>query len=586
MVGGKRFIIFFLALCFILSAASSTLAYDRVIANSHDWHDVYSAMLFASLEGVPSNFLVSQKHASILLYSIPTTEKNLLVVSSRKEPYFVGYQSFLRSRGYDNAEELVTRDANLDLARKLTNITKFIVVDPAYGYNALSAAPYAAISKSYVLFADRRSVDGVVAFLKERNPTSLLLFGQLDREVKSALAQFNPETLDKGDRFSNAIAMVDRYKQYGDIRQVILTNGEFIEASMMSGDDPVIFIGRANVPDVVRDYIKKNDIQVGILIGNELIGTATFVRRQLGISVFVKFAQGSRVPQGAISKVEDLDRFPMPRYQLNLEVTSIVYNRATQSLEVTYHNPQELALYFKGTITITGGDAAIVLGDENPLFLDKGAYKTIVYTQDSDGQPLFLAGDEDYVAELYTIFGEGPRSLENAIQAKIPISFITVKDETIVNITDLYYNKGKGAFIVTIENTGGVDAYVRPEIVDLIVNGEPVTVAADKTVLVPAGKSVKIPISIKLAEEDFAENPQVMVRAYYGAREQALIKVTKNSFALKFGGVDVGGIVLYAVIILVVLFLLFFLGTKKKCKHCGHKNPRGRKRCEKCGQKL
>jgi len=587
MVGGRsgRLLFVLFLVLFLLTTLSGAFAYDRVIVNSHDWHDVYSGMLFASLEGIPSNFLVSQKHASILLYSIPTSEKELFVVSSRKEPYFVGYQSFLQARGYDKAEELVTRNANLDLARKLTNITKFIVIDPAYGYNAISSAPYAVVSHSYVLFADRRNIDEVLAFLQQRKPTSLLLFGQLDRQVKSALAPFNPETLDKGDRFSNDLAMVDRYKQLADIRQVILTNGEFIEASMMSGDDPVIFIGRANVPDVVRNYIKKNDIEVGILIGNELIGTATFIRRQLGISVFVKFAQGARVPKGAIAQVEDLDRFRMPRYELNLKVVSVVYNKATQSLEVTYHNPQELALYMKGTITITGGASSIALGDKDPLFLDKGAYKTIIYTEDSDGQPLFLT-EGDYTAKLFTIFGEGPKSLENAIQATVKISFVEVKDESVVNITGLYYNKGSGKFFVTVENTGTVDAYVRPELVDLMVNGEPLTVAADETVLVPAGKKEKIPVTIQLAGEDFAANPQVLVRAYYGERENVLVKVTKRSFALVFGGAGIGRFVLYAVIMLAILLLLLFLGTKKTCRHCGHKNPRGRKRCEKCRAKL
>ncbi len=575
----------FLILFLLALSVSPVMAFDRVIVNSGDWKDVYSGMLFASLQETPSNFLVSQKHGAILLYSIPLTEQELLVVSSRTRPYVYGYESFLKSKGYGEAQELATRNANLDLAALLDGVTRFIVIDPAYGYNAISVAPYAAVSGSYVLFADRRSIDDVVDFLDTRDLDGLLVFGQVDREVKDALARFSPETLNKGDRFSNNLAIVDRYEQYADLKQVILTNGEFIESSLLSGDDPVVFIGKANVPDRVRTYIQGKEIDVGILIGNELIGTATFVRRQLGISVFVKFAQGARTPQGAIAQVEDLDRFPMPFYGVSLEIVSLVYNRATQSLEVTYRNPVELALFLKGTITITGGAEPIVLGDDEPLFLDKGAYKTIVYSADSDGNPLVLDEGMEYLAQLLTIYGEGPNALENALQAQLPIEFVTVRDEALINITGLYYDKAAGRFFVTIENVGPIDAYVRPELVNLFVNDEEVTVAADAVVLIKKGKSARIPVTIPMAEADFTANPSIRVRAYYGEREIALIKVTERTFSLEFGG-GYGRYVTYALVAALLLFLLFFLGTKKKCGQCGHKNARGRKTCEKCGAKL
>jgi hypothetical protein len=578
--------IFLFALLLMLFLVPQTLAIDRVIVNSQDWHDVFSGMLYGSLQGVPSNFLVSQKHGSILLYSISSDEDDLLVVSSRQQPYFVGYEPFLQGRGYSNAEEVITRNANLDLAERLEGISRFIIIDPVYGYNAISAAPYAVVSQSYILFADRRNIDEIVDFLDTSGATDILLFGQLDREVKEALAQYNPEIVNEGDRFANNVAMVDRYLEINPTRQAILTNGEFIESGMMNGEDPVVYIGRANVPETVREYITNSDIEVGILIGNELIGAATTVRRTLGISVFVKFAQGSRVPQGAIAQVEDLDRFPMPLYDVLLEITSVVYNKATRSLEVTYRNPTDLALFFRSTsIQIDDGGVLKQAADNTPIFLDKGATKTVVYAGDLEGNPLLLEGT-NLIARIFTIFGESPTTLDRSLEAEFRIEQVEINDEAQVNITGLYYDKGKQQFMVTIENTGDVDAYVQPEIVNLLINDEFVTVAADRPYLVPAGGKVKIPIPIEMIEEDFLENPQIRVRAYYGEREIALTKVTEKSFALEFG-TEGGNIVYYVVVVvLVIILLLLWLGTKKKCKQCGHKNPRGRKKCEKCGARL
>lgn len=470
------------------------------------------------------------------------------------------------------------------MAALLTNVTKFVVIDPAYGYNAISAAPYAVKANSYVLFVDHRNINDVVTFLKGHPPTSLIIFGQVDREVKDGLAAFNPETINKGDRFSNNLAMVDLYMKLKSAKQVVLTNGEFLEEGLMSGADPVIYIGKTNVPTVVQQYIQKSGIEVGILIGNELIGTATTIRHLLGISVFVKFAQGARTPQGAIAQVEDLDRFPMPTYDLNLVIQSIVYNKATNSLEVTYHNPTDLALYFKSTITVHDGANQKTTGDNDALFLDKLGSKTVVYNTASDGSQLLFQG-QNLTADVLTIYGEAPNSLEDTLQATLDITQVEVTDNSVVNITSVYYDKSRQAFVVTLTNIGPVDAYAEPEMENLVINDQSTNYAAETPVLIKKGQSVDVPIAVTMTTPDFAANPEVTVRAYYGERELSLIKTTEGSFAFRFGG-GYGQYIVYAVVVVVILALLFFLGTKKKCKHCGHKNARGRKTCEKCGQKL
>jgi len=283
---------------------------NRVIINSENWHDVYSGMLFANLKGVPSNFLVNAKHGDILTYSIPTSETNILVLAGDRTQ-FVNYGKFLQERGYSRTNELVLSDVNLELARQLTT-KKFIVVDPTYGYDAISAAPYAVETDSYVLFANKQNLADITSFLKERGVSSLIIFGGVDESVKASFSEFKPELIEKGDRFSNNLEMVNRYVQLNQRTEAILTSGEFIEAGLMNGADPVIFLSKDGVPDVVRDYIPKSGIENCILVGNELLGPATTVRKELGVSVFVKFAQGARTPNGSITQVEDYDRFPLP----------------------------------------------------------------------------------------------------------------------------------------------------------------------------------------------------------------------------------------------------------------------------------
>ncbi len=578
-VGMRYRWVFAVVLLFLMMP--SVYAVDHIIVNSQDWRDVYTGMNYGYLTNMPTNFLVSTRHSTILLYSIPVERDEVWVLSNRVQPFITGYESILQSRGYDSPDELRTMTLNLDLLDELEDISRFIVVDDAYGYNALSVAPYSQVDKSFVIFANADNIDDILDILETKDVDNVLIYGQVDRAVKEGLAQYNPEVINYGNRFENNIEIVKRYQALRPTTQVILTNGEFIEAGLMSGADPVLFLGRENVPETVRNFIEEGNVDVGILIGNELVNSATFVRRSLGISVFVKFAQGAREPTGAIAQVEDLDRFPMPRYSLNLEVVSVVYNRATGALEVTYRNTENLAMYFKGTITVRDGGEVIVLGDEKPIFLDKNEFKTIVYRVDTDGNPLNFQSDE-LTGDIFVIYGEGTKSLENTYQTQFDIDIVEILDDAEIEIVGLYYDKSQNSFFVEIKNIGKKDAYVSVELVDLLINDEEITVGGDGVIKIAPGKTGKIRVEVEMAEEDFDENPEIRVRAFYGERELSRIKIKEETFPLEFKSGYTMYIV-YAVVILLVLLLLLWLGTKKKCPHCGHKNPRGRRTCEKCG---
>ena len=573
----KQFkIIFLVGMILSLMMVSQAYGFEKVIANSQDWKDVYSSMLYASLsEKYPGLFLTSSAHGTILLYSVSKDTNGTLIISSRAQPYIVNYKTVMESQGYKDLEEIRPTNINIELARRIAEergIDKFIVVDDAYGYNALSIASYAALDKYYVLFATERNIGTVDSFLSDVDPTEVIIFGQVDEAVKARLAKYDPETINLGDRFDNNIEIAKRYQQIKHSKQALTGNGEFIEASIMSGQDPVIFIGRGNVPTQVADYIKQSEFEVAVLIGNELINSATSIRRQLGISVFVKFAQGARNPEGAIAAVEDLDKFPMPRYGLNLELYSILYNRATKSLRVTYRNSAAAGTYLKRSITFNYDDQTAVVGDQEPVFIDKNQYKTLIYDADLQG--------DNITASIYTLFGEGKRSLENVLEGTLQVESIEILDESFINITDVSYDKGKNQFLITIKNIGEVEAYVNVELIDLFINGEYVTVSAPENVLLKPGQSITLRVDVDLSDADIENNPTVNVKGYYGERENSLIKTVSGEYEMK---ISTGDIILYALIALVIILLALILLGKKKCPSCGTKNSRTRKKCRKCG---
>jgi hypothetical protein len=549
----------------ILLILSSITVEARYVANSEDWKDVYSVMLYASLAGDQASFLTSTKHSSILPYSLPKTE-NITIVSSSTKRFIVGYKNTLSDQGFINIEEVVYDNVNLELAKRLPTITKFIIVDDSYGYNALSAASYAAMSKYYVLFADTRNIRDIDAFLGTRTPTKVILFGQLDREVKTRLAKYNPETINKDGRFENNIEMVKRYMAEKDIKQVIISNGEFLELSLMDGINPVLFIGKKNVPDEIRDYVKEAGFQVAVLIGNELIDSAQSIKDKIGISVFVKFAQGARAPSGSISQVEDLDKFPMPSYSLKISAQSIAYNRATNTLELTIKNEVELGTYVKSTITINDGQTQKRVGDVDAQFIEAANSRTFTYNQTIDGKPLVIDNDQGVTADLYTIFGESKKSLDNVLTITLPLSITKILDNSELEILSLVYDTTNKEFVIEVKNTGDGVVYVDLELIDVIINDQYTTIGTDKVYSLEPGETKTLKIKAILTKEDISNNQEIHAKVYYGARENALIKTKEATFEMKLKSNTLIYFTIVGVVLITIIVLFLILKRRKRKK--------------------
>lgn len=567
---GLLFLVFLIALVPLASA-------DTFISNSRDWRDVYSVMVYGGISDVKPRFLVSEKHGSLILNAIPLDD-HLTVFTSSKEPYVIGYGSIITNAGFQSVIDTKYSNMNIEIAEELENVTDFIVLDDAYGYNAIAVAPYAVLTKSYVIFADSTNIGDVVDLLESKDVNSLIIYGHVDREVRESLDEFNPEIINKdGDRFANNVEIVKKYMEVKPYKQVVLTNGEFIESEIMSGAEPVLFIGKENVPDKIREYIKSTDIEVGVLIGNELVGTATIVRRQVGISTFVKFAQGSRSSAGQISQVEGLDRFPVPSVSLSVEILSVKYNKLTGMVEITFKNNADIASYFKGTYTLNVGGEKFVFGDEDIVFIGKKDVKTMVYKVDG------VTPEGEMTLDAYVIYGESRNALEFVIDETFTVSIIDVGDEAQIDITKLQYDRTTNKFLITLENMGEVDVYVAAELVDLIILGEKLTISSDETAHIKVGESVQSIVRAELSDSDLEDNPKVHVLAHYGEREGALIKIIEGDFEISIKSFDMWT---WMPVLLIVLLVLLFVFGRKNCKSCGHKNPRSRTHCKKCGHKL
>ncbi len=552
----KRAVKFLIFLIIILSInlISAQEAFTHVISNSEDWKDVYSTILYSRFKGVGSDFLVSTKHGPVLMNGI-NKDNNIRVITSNKAPFILSYDEDLKNNGFQGADEIIVNSANLELIDDLPDVENFIVVGNTYGYNAIAVAPYAAVNNAWVLFADRANIAEIDSLLSSRNPKEVMIYGFADREVKETLQKYNPKIIDTGDRFKDNIEIVEEYLKIKPTTQVLLSNGEFIESELMSGSSPILFTGKENVPDQIRDYIKSSDIEVAVLVGADLVGTATNIRRSTGISVIVKFARGARARTGAIAAVEGLDLFYLPIPIMELELHSAKYNKASSQLEITYKSNSNIPVFFKGTITPkTEAGERTRIGDVEPIFIAPNDFKTVSYSD------LDLTSTSASL-DVFTLYGDTPASLEKILEKNINVEFVNIIDRCNIEIEKVKYSKQKASFFIHIKNIGE-DCYVDVELKDLIIENKATTLGSEGSIKISKGKSKALIVKQEMTDEDLGQNSFVNVVAYYGEREDSLVKTIQGKFALdieliSFATIGLVSIILVAIIAIIVLLILW-----------------------------
>lgn len=553
-------IICLIVLLLVPGYAQNAQTPDSVMINSKNWQDVYSGVLYGKLSGIPHNFLVSERHALIYYQTLDTNLPDILLLESDQQ-YYSGFEEGLEDLGF-SVERVEEQNMNLALARRLVderNIRSFILLDDAYGYNAISAAPYAVLSKSYVLFVNEQTIEDIVDFLSEVQPVNLLQVGFLNREIQTSLEGFSMEVIDAGGRFDNNVALVKKFREINPVQQIIITNGEFIEDEIMTGLEPVVFIGKENIPDVTKQYVTSSDIQVAVLIGNDLVQTGTLIKRELNITTFIKFARTARIPTGLSSQIEGLDLFYLPKYDLSMDIASARYNELTQELEVTYENTANLALYFRSSLTVDDGITNTTLGDREPIFMDRNERRTVVYKYNTAARAISV--------KALVVYGETPSSMEKAVEKTLEAELVRILDSTTMEIVSIFYTKKDKAFGILVKNTGTTDGYVSGEIIDALIDLQKTTLGSERVISISANEEKTVYVRAELTDLDLEDNPLITGKILYGQREDALIKNDQKRLALEIKGFEYLPYVIGAA---VLVLIIFFLLLRRKKKHYHH----------------
>lgn len=551
----SRFVAPFLFLLLLLPFAA---AQDQVVINSKDWRDVYTGAIFASLLGIDSHYVAEESQGLMLIREVLNKgETSVLLVESASEPFVFGYTKKLEDAGF-TVEEFVSTDpleTSIEFARRAAEegIDSFIIVGDDLGYNAISVTPYAIVNRMMVIFADNDNIDDVTEFLTE-NARQVLVYGHIGRAVREALLPFNPDTINTGDRYKDNVEIVRRFLEKRPVKQLLLTNGEFIEHGFFNDEFPVLFIGTTNIPEHIVEFIQDQEIKTAIVIGYDLFENARRLRKLTGVRMFLKYGQGRN------EKMYALDIFAIPSYAPVIELSAVRYNMLTKQLEVIYENLGDVYSYIQALsheLTVDGERIAIV-GDTEASFIDGGDKIAITYDLD-----LLEYTDAMITAESKVAFGESPSSLTKLLHKDSVIEIVSVEDDSQIRIRKVIYNKKTKRFEIHIENPGKRAVYAGPTIVDLLVGDERVTQSGEQQ-RIPSGRTQVFKIKVLMEESDYEDNPMVTVRVRFGSREDALVNSLTEDHELVIMAFDYKKAAVVGMVVVIAMLLLLIRRRRRR----------------------
>lgn len=576
---------FLLCVCIPFSFAAeplpvSSISYDQVIVNSWDWLDVYQGLYFAKLSGKPGDYVLIPELAQDVVQSMDKTKKKVLLIEPSRGKQYVGMEALLEKEGFSVVSVPGTGSFSFRLL-SLLDPKQIIITDARYPYNAIALAPFGLQRQSFILFSDGSNTNDILAWVSSHAEKDITVYGVIDANLLASLTAYNPTIIDKGGKFDNNIFLVEEFfRKEGNMKQIVLTNGEFIEQSLIDDFNPILFIGRSAPPKQVEEYLGKSEITVAVVVGNYLGDSANTLKKSLknkydkDMTFILKFAKTPRVMTESFVTPTGLEYFALPIIAPGFSINSVAYNQLLKNLEVTYDNPSTIPTFFLSSFSVVVNGEIFAIGDEQPSMIPGGQQKTILYDIDLPTGSISI--------DAFSVYGDYPKSLEFSFSksfTQVPV--LQIADYAKLEITNLVYDKIDEAFYVSLHNPGDVPVYTNIELVEVIIDGLPTTLGTQKITRIEPGDTVEIYVRAKLSSLDMKENEEILLRAFYGQRESVLFKTVEKTFALKIRIVKEGYLFAAGAIIVLLLLLFLLWGRKKsfKCDRCGHvtrhrKNPR------------
>lgn len=535
-----------------------------VMLNSLDYEDIVAGNVYAKANGYNFVFALTPNQSVFITkyYTSYSTEK--IIYIEGKRPVLPNMEAILREGGKRDIEVATPDSVPKWVAEKFPKQSA-IIVGTQYGQDALSVAPYAALTQSPVLFiGGSNSYEDILGFVKGQGYQKVMFYGTVANQIPpTALDSVqNKDVINTGSRYDNNLKIVSEFLKISPTTQVIFVSGRTFEKSMVDKAYPIILMGRSDVSSDTTAFLSQNKILTGIVFAGDadIVDGVTKIRNQYkNLSVFAKFGEGYL---GSAQPLP-LTIIPLPSPSINLEIVNISYNVPSKLFEVRVNN--------KGDFTALSGSINVpnIGSADSPLvYLDSNSLTTVAIPMDASAA---ISGSKIPQATLTVRYGEDSRLLDNIDSINYAdIGVSQYSDNSSVSVIGFSYNADTKSFELVLDGSGYVEGIVR-----FSINQVPYTIRIPNT-KIDGATTVSVKYLLSDAEQSFVNGLRADYSLRFGGKSDILLKESKGSLsttvkakpAISLGAPEKGGaaqgdggqllLIIGAVVLIMAVAFVFF----------------------------
>ncbi len=344
-----------------------------VVVNSQDYEDVIGGAVWAAQTNASYLFVLTPAHGAYLSRFLSTSTQPILYFESGR-PVDPALSSSLPA-----ANLSVHRSASLwpyFAARSPRNAA--VLLAAGKGDEAVSAAPYAAMSGAGLYFSAAAGAPGVLAQLRSAGRPVLVygsIAGSLTREQLSGL-----DVIRTSSSYSDNLELLKRWAASRPLSGVLFASGHTFEKSMVLSGLPVALVGRTEVQPALESWLASSGVRRGVAVqGDADIGQALgTLRSDLNISIFAILGEGYT----GDAQMKPAAVMPLPGPSAVPRLDGLSYDADAKSFSLRISNLGDSALYTRVVVSLPSGLSSSSLQVSIPpassrsvrVPLDAGAY--------------------------------------------------------------------------------------------------------------------------------------------------------------------------------------------------------------------
>ncbi len=534
-------------------------SFSVIIVNSYDGRDVVVGTYYAAALGEEVFFVPQESSVEMVTSKIGGFDEEVVLIEGKRK-VFPGLELSLRNRGYKIKEIINSSDPytlNFELASRV-NPNGFVIASPDFGYNTVAPIPFARKNRYFFIF-DIEGKEQEIASIVDSKP--VLVYGDVREELLEKLSE-NPNliVINNGDKYLDSIELADLLLEGQKNTQVILSDGNFLESTIMNSPYPIVYVSTLT-PRVVIDFLYNktlsNQISTLLVVGEEYTNVAYNIRREINekigedrLSTFVKL--GEAIPP--LSQPVPSPIFPLPSPFSSIVVEEVVFNNNTNTLTISFRNKGNSIGYFTYSITVydENNNALFTFSSDEILELKEG--DSYVFRKQLD-----LGNLEGYLeADVRVEYGTSKTLLDNGYVERFVLTFLSLEEKTSLVIEDAKYDKESKTLTLSLRNTGEVDAFYKVFLYYKDKDGKDVEVEEQLSVIEAGRNRIILLRGVDLPYSD------ILIEVKYGYKENLLVK--SAYYTLRIEEEDLLKTIAVIVLIIYVIVLLkklLMLKTKK-----------------------